>query len=58
MILIDLVILALLAGFMILADLGRDWIFQHLGKGNLFTQVTRIVVEIILDLSAITVVLG
>lgn len=58
MIIIDLVILLLLAGLMIMADMGRDWIFQHLGKGNLFTQVTLITVEIVLDLSAVAVVGG
>jgi hypothetical protein len=58
MILIDLVIFVLLAGLVILADMSRDWIFQHLGKGNLFTQLTLITIEIILDLSAIVVVLG
>jgi hypothetical protein len=56
MIIIDLVILLLLAGCMILADLGREWIFAHIGIGNLFTRITLVVVEILLDLSAVAVV--
>jgi len=56
MIVIDLVILLLLVGLMILADLGRDWLFSHIGAGNLFTRITLVAVEILLDLSAIAVV--
>jgi hypothetical protein len=35
MIFIDLFFLVILAVFMISADLARDWIFKHLGEGNL-----------------------
>jgi hypothetical protein len=56
MIIIDLVILLVLAGCMILADVGREWIFEHIGIGNLFTRITLVTVEILLDLSAVSVV--
>jgi len=58
MILLDLVILLALAGAMILADLGREWLISHIGKGNLFTQITLVVAEILFDLSALATVLG
>jgi hypothetical protein len=58
MILTDLVVLVILATLMIAADQGRERIVEHIGKGNLFTQITLIVVEIILDVSAIIVVFG
>ena len=56
MIIIDLVILLLLVGLMILADLGREWLFSHIGAGSLFTRITLVTVEILLDLSAVAVV--
>jgi len=56
MIFIDLGFLVLLAVLMISADLARVWIFKHLGEGNLFTRVTLVIIEIVLDLSAIAVV--
>ncbi len=56
MIIIDLVFLLVLAGCMILTDLGREWIFEHIGVGNLFTRITLVTVEILLDLSALAVV--
>lgn len=56
MIIIDLVILLVLAGAMVLTDLGRAWIFEHIGVGNLFTRITLVTAEILLDLSALAVV--
>lgn len=56
MIIIDLVILLVLAGAMVLTDLGREWIFEHIGVGNLFTRITLVTAEILLDLSALAVV--
>lgn len=53
MIIIDLVILLVLAGAMVLTDLGREWIFEHIGVGNIFTRITLVTAEILLDLSAL-----
>jgi hypothetical protein len=52
-IIIDLAILLVLAALMVLADQGRERIFGYLGTGNFFTKITLVVVEILLDLSAI-----
>ena len=56
MIVVDILFLFLLAGLMSLADLGREWVSGHLGQGGLFTRVTLIVVEVLLDLSVVVVV--
>jgi len=58
MIFFDLLFLIILAAFMITADLARGWIFQHLGEGNLFTRITLVIIEVVLDLSAVAVVFG
>ena len=55
----DLVVFFVIAGVVILEDLGTEWLFSHLIKsGHLFTKGIIIIVGILLDLSALTVVCG
>jgi len=58
MIFFDLLFLVILAAFMVCADLARGWLFKYLGEGNLFTHVTLVIIEVVLDLSAVAVVFG
>ncbi|WP_058189065.1 hypothetical protein [Terracidiphilus gabretensis] len=58
MILFDLVVLLVFAGAMILADDGREWLTYRLGEGSLFTRITLLSAEALIDLTAILTVLG
>lgn len=58
MVLFDLLVLLVLGALMVLADDGREWLTHHIGEGSLFTRITLIGVEVVLDLSVVAVVLG
>lgn len=57
MMIIDVLVLLVLTGALVLADLGREWVFTHVGFGDWITRVVLFGIEILLALSAYVSVL-